>query len=47
MTGERTTIANSVEETPVDGTHLFLSKGEDTLFFVNKKDSTLWSLDIQ
>jgi len=46
-TGERTTIASSVEETPVDGTHLFLNKGEDTLFFINKKDSTLWSLNIK
>lgn len=41
------TLANSVEEgTPVDGTNLFLSKTEDKLFFINKKDYTLWSLDL-
>lgn len=45
-TGERITIADSTEETPVDGTHLFLSDKEDSLFFINKKDSTLWSLSL-
>jgi hypothetical protein len=41
------TLANSVEEgTPVDGINLFLSKKEDKLFFINKKDYTLWSLDL-
>ena len=46
-TGEKVTIANSINETPVDGTHLFLSNNEDTLFFTNKKDYTLWSLDLR
>lgn len=46
-TGDKTTIANSTTETPVDGTHLFLDKTEGLLFFINKKDSTLWSLDIK
>jgi len=46
-TGNKVTIANSIEETAVDATHLFLNKTEDLLFFTNKKDSTLWSLDIK
>lgn len=40
------TIANSQNEVPVDATNLFLNKEEDKLFFTNKKDGTLWSLDI-
>jgi hypothetical protein len=47
ITGDRITIANSTEETPIDGTHLFLSDKEDLLFFINKKDYTLWSLNIK
>ena len=47
VTGDKTTIANSVGETPVDGTHLFLSDTENLLFFTNKKDSTLWSLNLK
>jgi hypothetical protein len=47
ITGDKATIANSVKETPVDGTYLFLSSKEDSLFFINKKDSTLWSLDVK
>ncbi len=46
-TGDRITLANSVNETPVDGTYLFLDKDESTLFFTNKKDSTLWSLQLK
>ncbi len=46
-TGNKITLANSVNETPVDGTYLFLDKAENTLFFTNKKDSTLWSLDLK
>ena len=46
ITGDRTTIANSTNETPVDATNIFLSKNEDKLFFINKKDYTLWSLDL-
>jgi len=40
------TIVNSNDKTPVDGTHLFLGKNEGQLFFINKKDYTLWSLDL-
>jgi peptidoglycan hydrolase-like protein with peptidoglycan-binding domain len=39
-------IANSTDETAVDGISLFLDDQEETLFFINKKDSTLWSLDL-
>jgi hypothetical protein len=46
QTGDTVTIANSKDETLIDGTYLFLSNKEDTLFFVNKKDSTLWSLSL-
>lgn len=45
-TGEISTIADSLYGIPVDGTHLFLNKTEDQLFFINKKDSSLWSLDL-
>lgn len=45
-TGEISTIADSAYGIPVDGTHLFLNKTEDQLFFINKKDSSLWSLDL-
>lgn len=41
------TYANSVNETPIDGFNLILNKKEDTLFFINKKDYTLWGLDIK
>jgi hypothetical protein len=41
------TLSNSIEEgTAVDATKLFLSKNEDKLFFINKKDYTLWQLDL-
>jgi hypothetical protein len=33
--------------TRVDGTHLFLDDKATTLFFTNKKDSTLWSLNLK
>lgn len=39
-------IANSIDETPIDGVNLFLDNKEETLFFINKKDSTLWSLGL-
>jgi len=45
-TREIITMTNSVNETPVDAINLFLSKNEDKLFFINKKDYTLWSLDL-
>jgi peptidoglycan hydrolase-like protein with peptidoglycan-binding domain len=47
ITGDKTIIANSINETAVDGTYLFLSKAEDLLFFTNKKDSTFWGLDLK
>ena len=31
----------------IDGTNLFLDETESTLFFTNKKDYTLWSLDLK
>lgn len=46
-TGEKTTLANSINEIPIDGTHLFLDQKEENLFFINKKDSTLWSLNLK
>lgn len=46
-TGDKTTIINSINETAIDGTYLFLDKTESLLFFINKKDSTLWSLNIK
>jgi len=46
QTGNYSTLANSKNETSVDATHLFLDKGENTLFFTNKKDSTLWSFNL-
>jgi len=47
MTGEKVTMANSIDQTPIDGTYLFLDKTENNLFFTNKKDSTLWELNLQ
>jgi hypothetical protein len=42
----------TLEKTPLDGgefdaTHVFLDNTETKLFFTNKKDSTLWSLDLK
>ena len=31
----------------IDGINLFLDDKEGNLFFVNKKDSTLWALDLK
>ncbi|MFA6514721.1 MAG: peptidoglycan-binding domain-containing protein [Candidatus Paceibacterota bacterium] len=45
--GEKVTMANSVNEKPLDGTYLFLDNKEDNLFFTNKKDSTFWGLDLR
>lgn len=45
-TGSKTTIANSQEETSVDATNLFLDDNENNLFFINKKDYTLWLLNL-
>lgn len=46
ITGDKITFANSIKETPVDGTYLFLDKNEDNLFFINKKDLTLWGFNL-
>jgi hypothetical protein len=46
ITGEKETLANSIDETPVDATYLFLDEREDNLFFTNKKDSTLWMMSL-
>jgi hypothetical protein len=46
-TKSTTEIVDSMDETAVDAINLFLNKTEDTLFFINKKDSTLWSLDLK
>lgn len=40
-------IANSIENIPVDGIKLFTDDTQKTLFFTNKKDNTLWSLDLR
>lgn len=45
-TDEKVTLANSKNEIPVDATYLFLDTEENNLFFTNKKNSTLWSLDL-
>jgi len=45
-TGEKETLANSQDETPVDATYLFLDNTENNLFFTNKKDSTLWMIGL-
>lgn len=47
QTKEKITILNSKDETIVDATNLFLDKNENLLFFINKKDSTLWSLTLK
>ena len=41
------TLADSTQETPVDGTNFVLDKDENNLFFINKKDYTLCGLDIR
>lgn len=46
-TGEKSEIISYNNPELVDATNLFLSKDENTLFFINRKDSTLWSLDLK
>ena len=46
LTFEKSTLANSINETPVDAVNMFLDKQENSLFFINKKDGTLWQLDL-
>jgi hypothetical protein len=42
-----TKIDSTSNSTSVDATHLFLDDKEVKLFFTNKKDSTLWGLDLK
>lgn len=46
LTGSVSNILNSESITAVDATNLFLSDNEEQLFFINKKDSTLWGLNL-
>jgi len=45
-TMSKRTIADSRDEVSIDAINLFLDNEEDMLFFTNKKDSTLWSLNL-
>ncbi|MEY2671724.1 MAG: hypothetical protein RL687_141 [Candidatus Parcubacteria bacterium] len=45
--GTSTEVADSNYETAVDATKLVVDDKEQTLFFINKKDYTLWSLNLQ
>ncbi len=45
--GTSSEISNSIYETPIDATKLAVDEAERTLFFINKKDYTLWSLNLQ
>lgn len=46
-TGGSLELADSQNGEGVDAIKLFLDKSESQLFFINNKDSTLWSLDIK
>lgn len=46
-TYETTTLITSNYAESVDATELFLNKEESVLFFINKKDGTLWGLDLE
>lgn len=48
-TGELTRITDmdSMGGEYIDATHLFLDKLNTELYFINKKDGTLWSLDLE
>ena len=45
-TKEASTITNIGDSEPIDVIKPFLNNKEDKLFFINKKDYTLWSLDL-
>lgn len=47
LTGEKVTLANSIDEKSIDGINLFLDKSESILFFTNKKNYTLWGLSLE
>ncbi len=44
--GEVSSILDNAEDIKLDATHLFLNNKESELYFINKKDSTLWVLDL-
>ncbi|ETB64087.1 TPA: peptidoglycan-binding protein [Candidatus Nomurabacteria bacterium] len=46
-TGEKETLANSINKISLDGVNLLLNKDESKIFFINKKDNTFWSLDLK
>lgn len=46
QTSDTTTIANTNDGGQIDAINLFLNKDENKIFFTNKKDYTLWSLDM-
>ncbi len=48
-TGEVSNVANdsSLDGQYLDATHLFLNSKNNSLFFINKKDGTLWGLDLE
>ncbi len=45
-TGDTTYIMNISSKKGIDAVNLFLDKSNNTLYFINKKDSTLWSLGL-
>lgn len=45
--GTSSDISNSIYEIPVDAIKPTIDNTEQTLFFINKKDYTLWSLSLQ
>ena len=47
FSGELTYFADSNNDTLVDATKLSFDNSENTLFFINKKDSTLWALLVE
>lgn len=47
LSGALTYFADSNNDTLVDATHLTLDSNENNIFFINKKDSTLWALSLQ
>jgi len=44
--GELILTPRSYQEPPIDAINLFLSSNDSHLFFTNKKDSSLWSLEL-
>ncbi len=46
QTGNGIDMVDTTEVGGLDATYLILDKAESKIFFINKKDSTLWSLDL-